>query len=131
MDSQVKGYLDAWGDRLVQLAATDPKAYVETRYETDMWWMRFFAEHHDQIARLENQIELLIAQNAIQMLRAMVDSDSAVLDLALDDDMVPLPAQRLAPDVKTVGEFLDKIEPWLTDSAMTLLMKHEAPHDEM
>ena len=126
MDAQVKGYLEAWGARLLHLAATDPQAYMETRYETDFWWSEWFTEHHEQIKELEDRVSVAQTQALLSMFNEMVQENPERRGYPMDGENLPEIARRLAPDAKALGDWIDAITPWASEHAMKVLMKPEA-----
>ena len=118
MDAQVKGYLEAWGARLLHLAATDPQAYVETRRAIDEWWAAWSETHWAQISPLEQNLQL----REIERLKAIVDD--IIRDHAPSeplDESVPHSARRIAPYAQTYGELTQAWRDWLGDMGMDVL----------
>ena len=125
MDATIKSHMDAWAERLLTLAATDPQTYIETRYETDFWWSQWFMDHRDQLGALEDRIELAVTQTILATMTRLVEENPERRNYPMDSLDLPPLARRLAPDAKTVGDWIDAILPWTSDQAMQLLMRPE------
>lgn len=120
MDAQVKGYLEAWGARLLHLAATNPQAYIETRLETDKWWREWQEDHYAQVGAHENQVSLIATQEARAMLADFAQQYADRLDELLPPGF-PAYCRQLAPDARTLRDWVRAMEAMGDDAIMDLL----------
>lgn len=120
MDSQITGYLEAQGARLLQLAATDPQAYVETRVDTEMWWERWRITHASQIRGVEDQVSLAFV-------RMVHDEHARRLreDPTYRDEPVPPALAAMFPSAKTNGEATDLLVNMVDELGMQILANDE------
>ena len=126
MDAQVKGYLEAWGARLLHLAATDPQAYIETRYETDQWWREWQTEHRADVSELETQVALVFLHGTHKLIDDYLRDNPDAINEPLPPDM-PEIARGFAPGARTYGEYLKGMREFFNDAGMYLLTN---PEDE-
>lgn len=114
MDPYIKGHLEAIGQRLLELARSNPEAYVRSQMETTEWRRDWDMDHDVELKHVNAALSLEQFRRMKEFIETAVADDPSVLDRP-----IPPPLQHLFPHAANAKEWLRCMEDMMADIVMT------------